>query len=359
MVKSEIINDKFNCLVDNALNFLDQSIIELENKPKFSVIHFHAAIELFLKARLMAEHWSLVISSKKEADWIAFKKGDFVSVSLEESVRKLDKIVQSSINVKALDIFRKITSHRNQMVHFYHASETTEEQGLEVQKIVMEQFIAWYYLHDLLLKQWKDTFSGYSEKIHQIGYKLKKHHLFLKVKYEELKPQITELKISGHKCLECPSCHFESNIHVDIKDKTYESECLVCDLNQFCLVIACDNCSNGEVRFQGEPHAECNQCGHLFGKNDLEEKFVDAGAAYIAMKDGVCDYFPINCGSCSGYKTVVEITENNLLCIECFDVPHSYGNCEWCNEQSTNLREHSYLTGCEFCEGHIGWNQDD
>ena len=121
MVKSEIIHDKFNCLVENALNFLDQSIIELENKPKFSVIHFHAAIELFLKARLMAEHWSLVISSKKEADWIAFKKGDFVSVSLEESVRKLDKIVQSGINIKALDIFRKITSHRNQMVHFYHA----------------------------------------------------------------------------------------------------------------------------------------------------------------------------------------------------------------------------------------------
>ncbi|WP_228250350.1 hypothetical protein [Acinetobacter nosocomialis] len=72
MSKSEIINNKFNRLIENAFDFLEQSIIELENSPKFSVIHFHASIELFLKARLMAEHWSLVISSKKEADWNSF-----------------------------------------------------------------------------------------------------------------------------------------------------------------------------------------------------------------------------------------------------------------------------------------------
>ncbi|EXB67477.1 hypothetical protein J525_2799 [Acinetobacter sp. 21871] len=40
MSKSEIINNKFNRLIENAFDFLEQSIIELENSPKFSVIHF-------------------------------------------------------------------------------------------------------------------------------------------------------------------------------------------------------------------------------------------------------------------------------------------------------------------------------
>lgn len=359
MSKSEIINNKFNRLIENAFDFLEQSIIELENSPKFSVIHFHASIELFLKARLMAEHWSLVISSKKEADWNSFVKGDFVSVSLEESVRKLDKIVQSGINSKTHDIFRKITTHRNQMVHFYHASEIVEEQGLQVQKIVKEQFIAWYFLHDLLLKQWNNTFNEYSEKINKIGLKLKKHHLFLQVKYEEIKSRITELKAEGYKFYTCPSCDFDSNKHTDIINETYESECLVCDLNQTCLIIKCDKCSKGEVRFQGEPRAECNICKHSFNEDDLKEKFVDDSAAYMAIRDGVSNYFPINCGACSGYETVIEINKNDLLCVECFDVSRSYGTCEWCNEQSTNLREESYVTGCEFCEGRMGWERDD
>ena len=43
-------------LVENAMDFLHRSIDEFSEHPKFSVIHFHAAVELFLKARLMAEH---------------------------------------------------------------------------------------------------------------------------------------------------------------------------------------------------------------------------------------------------------------------------------------------------------------
>ena len=52
----------FNRLVENAFDFLFKAISEIEGQPKYSVIHFYAAVELFVKARLMKEHWSLVIS---------------------------------------------------------------------------------------------------------------------------------------------------------------------------------------------------------------------------------------------------------------------------------------------------------
>jgi hypothetical protein len=52
--------DFFDSVVDNAIDFLRQALDELETKPKYSVIHFCASIELFLKARLMLEHWSLI-----------------------------------------------------------------------------------------------------------------------------------------------------------------------------------------------------------------------------------------------------------------------------------------------------------
>ena len=53
MGNSKIAQEMFQHVVNNALDFLGQSITELEQKPKYSVIHFHAAIELVLKARLM------------------------------------------------------------------------------------------------------------------------------------------------------------------------------------------------------------------------------------------------------------------------------------------------------------------
>jgi len=52
-------------LVDNALNFLDQAFNELRASPKYSVIHFYAAVELFLKARLLRD--SLAHEASREA----------------------------------------------------------------------------------------------------------------------------------------------------------------------------------------------------------------------------------------------------------------------------------------------------
>jgi hypothetical protein len=96
----------FKLLVENALDFLARSIEELRDRPKYSVIHFHAAVELFLKARLMSDHWSLIVTKRQEPDWEKFIKGEFQSVSLDEAASKLEKTVRSGLTYQELCAFR-------------------------------------------------------------------------------------------------------------------------------------------------------------------------------------------------------------------------------------------------------------
>ncbi|CAH0525450.1 hypothetical protein [Vibrio hippocampi] len=358
MSKSKIPQEMFQHVVNNALDFLEQSIDELQQKPKYSVIHFHAAIELVLKARLMSEHWSLVVSPKKQADWQEFTQGKFVSVTLEEAATRLEKVAQSGLGDKQLKSFRAVTKHRNQMVHFYHAAET-EQAGIQrIQAIVKEQLSAWYFLHDLMLGQWKETFNDWEQEISEIDAKLREHHEFLKVVFEALKPKIKEQVSEGYVFHTCPSCGFESDRHPDERDSLYESKCLVCGLNEQCILIECTECEEGEALYRGIAEAECSSCGHHHDGSQLLEKFVDDGAAYMAVKDGGDYPFPLNCGECMGYETVVEVADAQYLCTECFAVSDTYGVCGWCSDESTNLSEDSYWRGCEFCDGRAGWDKD-
>ena len=110
----------FNHLVENALDFLNKAILELNDYPKYSVINFHASVELFLKARLMAEHWTLVIAKRQDPDWDKFIAGDFQSASLDEAANRLAKVIRSGLTKREHEVFRRVTKHRNKMVHFFH-----------------------------------------------------------------------------------------------------------------------------------------------------------------------------------------------------------------------------------------------
>ena len=117
----------FSRLVENGFDFLFKAIDELKDQPKYSVIHFHAAVELFVKARLMHEHWSLVVTKRQEPAWEKFVAGDFQSVSLDEAASRLSKIVRSGLSAPELEAFREVARHRNKMVHFFHEAHTDEE----------------------------------------------------------------------------------------------------------------------------------------------------------------------------------------------------------------------------------------
>ena len=353
--------DLLERLVDNAMDFLSQSIRELlDEQPKYSVIHFHAAVELLLKARLMAEHWSLVVARRTEPDWEGFVAGNFVSVSLDEAAKKLDKVVRSGLGKQELKALLRVTKHRNKMVHFFHEGVSAEENDKLRREIAKEQLTAWYLLHKLLTSRWSDVFSAWTVKLREIDGELRGLHEFLKVVFDQVTPEMDTRRASGAVFVDCPSCGFGSLEHVDELGEVYEAECLVCGLADRCLTIECLKCSE-TVLFVGEGLGKCGYCGRSFEPQHVAEALINERAAYIAKKEGDDSRDLSNCSDCDGYHTVVRLNEDSdrHVCTSCFGEFESMQVCGWCNEFNTGDMEDSFWVGCSVCDGSAGRDRDD
>lgn len=346
-----------NRLVENALDFLVRSIDELGSSPKYSVIHFHAAVELFLKARLMADHWSLVVTKRQEPDWEKFVAGDFQSVSLDEAAQKLQKAVRSGLTDHELRAFRDVTKHRNKMVHFFHEAHTEAQSEQLLQAIAKQQLNAWYLLHRLISGRWSTVFDSWKERIHEIDSKLRKHHGFLQIVFDHLQDEIQKRTKDGAVFVTCPSCGFPSQEHLQDLDEVYEAVCMVCELIEKSLKIECPDCDE-VVYFTNEGFSSCESCGKTFEPEDVANILLDEGEAYVAAKDGDDSWDLGNCSNCDGYHTVVRINHDQYVCASCFELFDSLQWCGWCNDPNTGDMEHSYVAGCNHCEGRAGWDVD-
>ena len=342
-------------LVENAIDFLGHSIREFETQPKYSVIHFHAAVELFLKARLLAEHWSLVVSIRRQPDWDGFVAGNFLSVSLGEAATKLDKVVRSGLTKQELEAFRRVTKHRNKMVHFFHEGVPGEEDGELRRGIAKEQLTAWYLLHQLLTSKWSDVFSKWSGKLREIDGRLRRLHEFLQVVFDQVTPEIERRRAGGSVFRDCPSCGFASQELAGEIGELCKAECLVCGLAGKCLMIECAECGT-PVRFVNEGFGECGSCGRSFEPEDVVGALMDEGAAYVATKEGDELWDPGNCSVCDGYQTVVRLNDDGdrHICASCFGEFDSLHRCDVCNELNTDDMTDSVWFGCNVCDGISG-----
>jgi len=332
----------FNSLVENALDFLSKAISELDDHPKYSVIHFYAALELFLKARLMAEHWTLVVAKQKEPDLDKFLSGDFQSVSLRDTATRLDKVVQSGLSKQVLEAFGNVGKHRNQMVHFFHEAHTKEEKDIVKQEIVKQQLNAWYFLNRLLTVKWKEVFESCAKQIAEIDAVLRQLHDFLQVVFEDLTPEIEERKGQGMQFGICPSCGYESQEqeYEAKRGSIFEAKCLVCKITERRLQIICPECDSLIV-FVNNGFASCASCDKSFEPDDV-----------VSILGHVDEFYDFgNCSDCDGYHTVGKGANGEYICAGCFEVFESLEPCEWCNELNTGNMEDSYWKGCSVCEG--------
>lgn len=350
--------EMFNRLVENAFDFLFKAVSEIEGQPKYSVIHFYAAVELFVKARLMKEHWSLVISQRQEADWDKFIAGDFQSVTLTEAANKLKKVVLSGLSKAELEAFREVANDRNKMVHFFHEAHSVEESDKFKRDIVKKQLKAWFFLHQLLIDKWKAEFLPWDEKILELDNELRKLHEFLQVIFDNLKPKINENKKKGILYEECPSCGFEAQELCEDENTIYEAQCLVCGLIEKSLNIQCPDCGE-TVTLKKEGFGQCQSCGKRLEPEDVASELIDGGAAHIAAMEGDDSWGEGNCSDCDGYHTVVRTENDECICASCFGVFELLEVCGWCNELNTGDMEHSYFAGCNHCDGMAGWHKDD
>jgi hypothetical protein len=343
-------------LVENALDFLDRSLQEIETKPKYSVIHFNAGVELLVKARLMAEHWSLVVSRRQEPDRKRFEAGDFISVTLDEAAQRLENAVQAGLSKRELEAFRALARHRNRMVHFFH--EAGDKEGAEelLRAIASEQLVAWFLLQRLISERWADVLSPWVNAIAAFGKRLRELEQFLEIVYDESKAAIEAQVKAGASFRECPSCGFAA---LELKEEVgelYEGSCFVCKFEGRCLSIECPECE-AEVDFFGEGFGRCTSCSKKFEPSDLTDILDEE-------QRGTKDYFesgmPAHCMNCDGYETVVS-HGGMYVCASCFNLyrDDEVGQCGWCASLNAggDLGE-SAAIGCVACEGRAGYYRD-
>ncbi len=345
----------FDSLVRNALDFLDHAIRDFDRAPKYSVIHFCAAVEMLFKARLMREHWSLVISKKENANLQKFISGDFVSVTLDDSRSRLRDIVGQVISDEAFKSFSDLSKHRNKMIHFFNRD--VEGDAKAKAGIVAEQCRAWFYLHRLLRENWQDHFENYRTEFAKADVAMKAHRKYLGTKFEALKNELIDKTKDGCLPKGCSACGYEAALPKELDNRVKTLSCLVCDHTEFHVTFDCPHCSV-EIEAVGEGFATCSKCGESIEPEHIADALTDHRGTHRSIKDGDSSGDLANCGMCEGYHTVI-YRGSFYFCTACFDKSEYVQECAWCNESNTGDMEDSYSSGCSHCDGHLGHTRDD
>lgn len=353
MKKPKHARDNFNLVVENAFDFFKKSLAEFDKEPKYSVIHFHAAIELIMKARLLWEHWTLIIARPETANLKSFRSGDFQSVSIKDAKARLESAVQDGLSQAEYQCFLRLSDHRNRMVHFYHPGNVGNK--VELDKIVAEQCLAWYHVNRIF-ERWTEQFQSYRRKIAKIDRAMHKHRKYLKAKFGALQGDIKRAKDKGITFSTCPSCGFESFGENAMDEPILGYECVVCKACETGLVVDCPECGTPNKLIR-EPWQKCNKCTHEFDENDVKTFLT---RDFVFDKHNPDRSIVAHCEECSGYEMVVQINDV-WICSQCFTMYNSedIGRCGWCGSLSTGDLKDSYVMGCAGCEGKTGWDNDE
>lgn len=150
----------FHRMTLNAMRFLRLAVQDVANRPDQMAIRVYTAVELILKARLMHEHWSLIVT--KNPDRAAFEAGDFVSVTFEEACKRLADAVRDPVPADTKAKFNELRKLRNLIVHFAPPPGDKLEQSTANQNAMrLTAMSAWGALHNLMGKEWKAYFEPY------------------------------------------------------------------------------------------------------------------------------------------------------------------------------------------------------
>lgn len=295
--------DIFDSLTRNAFDFLQHAVAEFDRAPKYSVIHFCSAVEMLLKARLMQEHWSLIVSKPDQADLAKFKAGDFISVTLQEARARIRNIANEDIGDEAYASFRTLANHRNKVVHFFHYGLESDQTAKEA--IVAEQCRAWFHLHRLL-QNWASHFSEFNQEIQRANHAMLQHRQYLDAKFNALKPELDAARKAGNVPKTCPACDYEA-LDKNPGDKYLDEVCRICGY---------ESPSHEAIRQGDEAFiANCLWC-------DAEEMVIASGRGYA--------------------------------CQNCKEIFPDYITCEYCQSNwvgKSNTDYGSYLYGCHHCDG--------
>ncbi|MDH5903759.1 hypothetical protein ACED30_23815 [Vibrio splendidus] len=351
--KKQNSEEWFHSVVNNGLSFLNSSVDRLSESPKSAVIDLYTAIELFFKARLMKEHWALILTKPDDANKTKFENGDFHSVYLDQAVKRLRSICGEQFNQAALDNFKALSEHRNQLVHFAHTEFKGDESG-----VVIEHWASWYYLHNLLTQQWQPYFEGYEEQFELLQKRITQNVGYLNAKFEAISPQIEIERKKGKEISECPSCNLESALVTKSYQWGQDIECMVCDVKKLKFKeihteIACGSCGENIEYFMLKDEF-CPHCGEEVTPEYALEQYAELYRE--EDPDGLieegCDYIAY-CHSCDDREPSVVNVDGLWVCVYCEDRGWSTTTCDNCDSFVTGDIQRIEAFACHRCEDEV------
>lgn len=327
---------EFDKLCRSGFEFLSESAEQIQDRPKFALISFAAGMELIFKARLLREHWSLIVTSR--LDKRAFQAGDFISVSAKDALERITSVLGDAIPKDALSAYLQVSKHRNYVVHFFHPLDDDKFR----QHVAKDMCLGWHHL-ERQLRTWKqfDKFAKDRERIHR---SMKKARMYLSAVFDAAKPEIDLLRKQGVKIANCAACAFEAAALTQIAGSVWKQDCKVCGTSTNRVEYECPECEiphhfDGWNSFQA---TQC-ECGETITQEDVRA---------ILTKTAPDDLdTAINCAECMSPNSAIPHGDR-YLCLECAtfgEIEH----CDWCQEDQLGggSLEFSGLSGCEFCDG--------
>lgn len=350
-VQKKVGDAIFNEIVLNAIDFAKHSVTELRRSPKYSMIHFAVAVELFLKARLLREHWSLVVTRPESASLQDFRAGKFHSVSVEDAIKRLRNVANETISDGAEKAFRAVADHRNRLIHFFHPVLGSTAKARELEAVVSDQYKAWHFLHELVTGPWAVHFKQHLRRLQNLNKSLLRLNGFLNAKYEAIAPDIEAQTRRGVLFEVCGLCRFRA-ARVEAeggRPPLFTGRCLVCGWYRASLHEPCPDCGE-TILVEDMAEGTCETCDREIDLDYLLEKYVPS----FDPKDEEPD--TAYCSMCERVdaETVVPYGER-YLCLSCRSESSHVGHCGWCNERVTNIDSvDSSVFGCIFCSGSAG-----
>ncbi len=332
------LQDVFNALTQNGIDFICRSARELESEPKFSAAHFAIGLELLLKARLFAEHWTLISTTPHRCSWSAIESGDIHTIQASGLCAAVTTTTGTSL-AHQKSVFEKVFAHRNRVLHWIPSEDITD--------IAAEQCRAWYELHRLLTNTWAEQFSEFGNSLEHLDTELLVYRTYLQTRYDELMPSLEGLKAKGL-LVECPACKFMSGV---LADKSAIISALRCEVCRTGSHVARFECGYRLPLF--ELPCEC-QCGVEHNREELAE-LLDPTSILSPKEKSIHESCRAHCGDCLDRETTVVPIGNEYVCTACgakFE-QQDVGSCEWCGALLAGYDlEGSAVMGCEFCDGH-------
>ncbi|MFC9261266.1 serine/arginine repetitive matrix protein 1 [Streptomyces hydrogenans] len=196
--------------VRNGLDYLASVVKHLDETEsevtpsdvKYAVLHLQAAVEVLFKARLLAEHWTLVFTHPGDATSKALDDATLKSVTPEQAITRLKNIAGVPISDKEEKALTRLTTDRNKLQHF---GLTDNARAVEARAGAVLDFLI-RFIEDQLLPYLDEPETTMTEReLDGLREGLNNINSYVRQRMNRIGG---ELKAEGaeHRTIECISC---------------------------------------------------------------------------------------------------------------------------------------------------------